>query len=160
MSAPRREYGFSFLEIMVAVLVLAICAVPMGEAIRNGVTASSIAAAKARELRCVKNTMETVLAEPYQSLYEAAAGKDQPAAFTMPAAFPMPADGSCDRPPLISIARYEYEDGGTEVWLDGNPNATTAQLESPLLYITVAAANGDTVVAANGAYPLTTLVAR
>lgn len=137
---------------MVAVLVLAICAVPMGEAIRNGVNASSVAAAKARELRCIKNTMETVLAEPYQSLYAVAAGKDQPATFPMPATFAAPADGSCDLPPLVSIARYEFEDGGTEVWLDGNPSATSAQLESPLLYITVAAANGG--------YSFTTLVAR
>lgn len=137
---------------MVAVLVLAICAVPMGEAIRNGVNASSIAAAKARELRCIKNTMETVLAEPYQSLYAAAAGKDQPANFAMPATFAAPADGSCDLAPLVSIARYEFEDGGAEVWLDGNPSATGAQLESPLLYITVAAANDG--------YSFTTLVAR
>ena len=141
---------------MVALLLLAVCALPMGDAIRNGITAASIAAAKARELRCIKNTMETVLAEPYQSLYAAAGSraqpvtKDQSATFPMPAVFPMPADSSCDTPPLVSIARYEYEDGGAEVWLDGN--ATDAQLESPLLYITVAAANG--------AYAFTTLVAR
>jgi prepilin-type N-terminal cleavage/methylation domain-containing protein len=152
LNAAARQHGFSFIEIMVAVLVLAICAVPMGDAIRNGVNASSIAAAKARELRCIKNTMETVLAEPYQSLYAAAGGKDQPATFPMPAVFPMPLDGSCDTAPLVSIARYEYEDGGTEVWLDGNPSATPAQLESPLLYISVAAANGG--------YAFTTLVAR
>lgn len=152
MNARGRERGFSFLEIIVAVMVLAICAVPMLDAIRNGVSASSIASAKARELRCIKNTMETVLAEPYQSLYAAAAGRDQPAVFPMPATFSAPADGSCDAPPRISIARYEFEDGGTEVWLDGNPGATSAQLESPLLYVTVAAANGG--------YAFTTLVAR
>jgi prepilin-type N-terminal cleavage/methylation domain-containing protein len=153
LNAAGRQHGFSFVEIMVAVLLLAICAVPMGDAIRNGITASSIAGAKARELRCIKNTMETVLAEPYQSLYAAAGGKDQPATFPMPAVFAMPVDGSCDTPPRVSIARFELDYGSNvEVWLDNNPTASSAQLESPLLYITVAAANGG--------YSFTTLVAR
>jgi prepilin-type N-terminal cleavage/methylation domain-containing protein len=145
LNAARRQHGFSFVEIMVAVLLLAICAVPMGDAIRNGITASSIAAAKARELRCIKNTMETVLAEPYQSLYAAAAGKDQLAAL------PLAADASCDAAPRVSIARYERENGAAEVWLDGNVNPGDPRLESPLLYITVAA---------KGGYSFTTLVAR
>lgn len=152
MIGVARQRGFSFIEVIVAMLVLAICVVPMFDAIRNGVSASSIAAEKARELRCIKNTMETVLAEPYQILYDAAAGRDKAAVFSMPATFTVPVDGSCDAPPRVSIARYEFEDGGTEVWLDANPNATNAQLESPLLYITVSAANGG--------YAFTTLVAR
>ena len=129
---------------MVAVVLLAICAVPMGDAIRNGLAASSIGAAKARELRCIKNTMEIVLAESYLSLYAAARGKGQTAAFAVPAA------ASCETAPLVSIAYYERENGQSEVFLDAN--ASSAQMESPLLHITVAAANGG--------YSFTTLMAR
>jgi prepilin-type N-terminal cleavage/methylation domain-containing protein len=144
LTATVRQRGFSFVEIMVAVVLLAVCAVPMGDAIRNGLAASSIGAAKARELRCIKNTMEIVLAEPYVSLYGAARGKGQPSAFAVPAA------AACETPPLVSIAYYEREYGGSEVFLGAN--ASSAQLESPLLYITVAAANSG--------YSFTTLVAR
>jgi len=72
VTVRAHDAGFSFVEVMVAVLLLAICAVPMMEAIRNGLSVSSAGADKARELRCLKNTMEAVLAEPYQTLWLAA----------------------------------------------------------------------------------------
>jgi len=147
----HRQRGFSYMEILVAVVVLAICALPLGRALRNGVAASSIAAAKARELRCIRNTMELVRAEPYANLYAAAAGIGKPATFTMPGSFSLPADDSCDAPPLVSIARYEPAAGkAIGNWIEGDVG--TAQPESPLLHITVTAAD-------NG-YAFTTLVAR
>ncbi len=69
---------------MVAVVLLAICAVPMGEAIRNGLMATTVGADKARELRCMKNTMETILAEPYPTLWKAARGRDSAADYAFP----------------------------------------------------------------------------
>ena len=129
---------------MVAMLLLAICVLPMSDAIRNGINASAIAAAKARELRCIKNTMESVLAEPYQNLFNLAAGKDTPSAYARPA------DASCDAPPQVFIAWYEHEFGKPPVFLPSGPGALRP--EAPLLYITVAAANDG--------YSLTTLVAR
>lgn len=129
---------------MVAVVLLAICAVPMADAIRNGIAASAIGVDKARELRCMKNTMETVLAEPYPTLWTAARGKDTPAAYTLPA------DASCtDIARQVTIALYEHAAGRSPVFLA--PGAAANQRESALLHVTVASDKG---------YSFTTLVAR
>lgn len=90
MKTTVREQGFSFLEIMVAVLVLAVCVVPMAEAVRNGLSASTIAVDKASDLRCMKNTMETVMAESYQTLWTAAASDGG-------ASYVLPQDDACAR---------------------------------------------------------------
>jgi prepilin-type N-terminal cleavage/methylation domain-containing protein len=146
LKRPAGQHGFSFVEIMVAVLLLAICAVPMGDAIRNGMTAASAAASKARELRCIKNTMETVLAQPYQNLWNAARNQGETAVL------PLPADTACEAPPRLSIVKYEY-DAGLKKLVKLVASASPERLESPLLYISVAASN-------DGGYALTTLVAR
>jgi prepilin-type N-terminal cleavage/methylation domain-containing protein len=88
LNAAFRQQGFSFVEIMVAVVLLAVCAVPMGEAIRNGIAAATVGMDKARELRCMKNTMETILAAPYQTLWDASV-KDSGASY------PLPDDAAC-----------------------------------------------------------------
>jgi hypothetical protein len=132
------------MEIMIAVLLLAICAVPMGEAIRNGIAASTVADTRARELRCVKNTMETVLATPYQTLWNAAPGQGT----LVPLALPL--DAACDNAPPVSVARVEY-DSATKKLLPLDAAITGERLESPLLYVSVGAKNG---------YAFTTLVAR
>jgi len=132
------------MEIMIAVLLLAICAVPMGEAIRNGVSASGAADARARELRCVKNTMETVLATPYQTLWNAAPGQGT----AVPLALPL--DAACVQAPPVTVARVEY-DSATKKLIALDTALTGERLESPLLYVSVGAKNG---------YVFTTLVAR
>lgn len=91
MNAGARQDGFSYVEIMVAVLLLAICAVPMADAIRNGLMASNVGMDKVRELRCMKNTMEIILAEPYQTLWEVAAAPEND-----PVAYALPTDAACD----------------------------------------------------------------
>jgi prepilin-type N-terminal cleavage/methylation domain-containing protein len=145
LNAAAHQHGFSFVEIMVAVLLLAICAAPMGDAIRNGITAASIGAAKARELRCIKNTMETVLAQPYQNLWNAARSAGEAAVL------PLPADASCEAAPRLSVVKYEY-DASAKKLTELPALASADRLESPLLYVTVTAANGG--------YAFTTLVAR
>jgi prepilin-type N-terminal cleavage/methylation domain-containing protein len=138
LNAAVRQHGFSFIEIMVAVLVLAICAVPMGEAIRNGLMASAVGVDKARELRCMKNTMETILAAPYQTLWEASS-KDSGATY------PLPDDASCGGVVrTVSITMAEFS--GT------SPRApTTAERESALLQVTATSNKG---------YSFTTMVSR
>lgn len=112
---------------MVAVVLLAICAVPMGEAIRNGLTASSIGVDKARELRCMKNTMETVLAEPYPTLWAAAKGK------SVLSTYPLPDDPSCEGlARTLYIALYEWT-GQTPAYLASG--ASQVERESAMLYI-------------------------
>ena len=144
MKAPPCQHGFSFIEIMIAVGLLAICAVPMGEAIRNSIAASSIVAGKARELRCVKNTMETVLATPYQTLWNAAPGQG------VAVDLALAPDAACDSAPLITVARVEF-DNTTKKLIPLDAAATGERLESPLLYVSVGARDG---------YAFTTLVAR
>jgi prepilin-type N-terminal cleavage/methylation domain-containing protein len=146
LNAVRRQHGFSLVEIMVAVLLLAICAVPMGNAIRNGIAASGTASDKARELRCMKNMMETILAEPFYKLSDAALGISQPSSYSLPA------DGTC---PVRQVFIAPYEDelgsgaGKDPVFVSLNDEA---RRELALLYITVAAPNGG--------YAFTTLVSR
>lgn len=64
--------GFAYAEIMIAAVILALCAVPAANAIKNGIDAGQAGAAKTVELQCVRNLMETVMAEPYGSLNAAA----------------------------------------------------------------------------------------
>jgi prepilin-type N-terminal cleavage/methylation domain-containing protein len=138
-----RQHGFSLVEVMVAVAILAICVLPLAEALRNGLAAPSVAAGKARELRCMKDTMETVLAQPYYLLAGAAAGKDTASTYSLPQ------DATC---PLrnVFIAKYEDEYSKDPVFLDASAGA--ARLDAALLYITVSSP-------ASG-YSFTTLVAR
>lgn len=115
------------MEIMVAVVLLAICAVPMGEAIRHGLTASTIGVDQARELRCMKNTMETILAEPYPTLWAAAKGKD------ILSTYQLPEDPSCaGLTRQLYIALYAWT-GQVPSYLA--PTASQAERESALLHI-------------------------
>ena len=142
MTARTRSKGFSFVEVMVAVVLLAVCAIPMMEAIRNGLSVSNASADKARELRCLKNTMEAVLAEPYQTLW-LAASQDNGASYALPE------DASCTdvaRQLVISLCE---QSGTTTVFL--TPGTAQNRRESAMLHI---------ALSANGGYSFTTLVAR
>jgi prepilin-type N-terminal cleavage/methylation domain-containing protein len=138
LKSAVRQHGFSFVEIMVAVVLLAVCAVPMGEAIRNGIAAASVGADKARELRCMKNTMETILAAPYQTLWEASM-KDGGISY------PLPEDAACaDVVRTVSITMKEFS--GT------TPRTPTAsERETALLQVSAASDKG---------YSFTTMVSR
>lgn len=59
---------------MVAVLLLALCALPAANAIKNGLNAADAAPARAAALRCMRDKMEAVLAEPYANLLAARNG--------------------------------------------------------------------------------------
>jgi len=142
VSARLRQQGFSFVEIMVAVLLLAICALPMMEAIRNGLTVSKAGVDKARELRCMKNTMETILAEPYQTLWTAAS-KDNAASYVLPD------DAACEgvvRQLAISLCE---QSGASTVFLA--PGSAANRREAAMLHIALSSDKG---------YSFTTLVAR
>lgn len=123
---------------MVAVVLLAVCAVPMGEAIRNGIAAPTVGMDKARELRCMKNTMETILAAPYQILWEASM-KDGGVTY------PLPEDTACANiVRTVSITMAEFS-GAT-------PQAPAAsERETALLQVTANSSKG---------YRFTTMVSR
>jgi prepilin-type N-terminal cleavage/methylation domain-containing protein len=145
LNAAARQHGFSFVEIMVALVLLAICIMPMGEAIRNGLRASTFGVDKARELRCMRHTMETVLAEPFQKLSLAARNRGTPSGY------PLAPDAVCAGiARTVSINWYEREAGKGEVFLASD--ADPRRLEDAMLYVTVSSGEGG--------YAFTRLVTR
>nr|WP_267498716.1 prepilin-type N-terminal cleavage/methylation domain-containing protein [Massilia sp. IC2-278] len=137
-----RQHGFSFMEVMVAVLVLAICAVPMMDALTNGLMVSAASVDKARELRCMKNTMEAILAEPYQTLWLAAAQDNA-------ASYALPADAACagvTRQLVISLCE---QTGTNTVFLTSG--SAQNRREAAMLHIALSSDKG---------YSFTTMVAR
>ena len=122
--------GFAYVEIMVAVLLLALCALPAANAIQNALAAADVVPAKAIELRCMRDTMETVLAEPYARLLAAQKG-------TAPTAYSAAAgDGCIERKVFIGV----YQQNG-----NGDTATSTALLRVD-------------VVSAQTNYSFTTLV--
>jgi len=100
----RRQAGFAYAEVMIAALILALCAVPAANAIKNGLDAATVGQSKAAELRCVRNLMETVLAEPYFNLNAAA----EAATSDGVTSYSLPRDGACDvRTVRITLHRFE-----------------------------------------------------
>jgi Tfp pilus assembly protein PilV len=93
--APRP--GFAYIEVLIAVLLLALCALPAANAIQNGLSAASAAPSRAKALRCMRDKMEAVLAEPYDKLLAAQNG-NQPVG-----AYSEAANGGC-------VARKVYID--------------------------------------------------
>lgn len=117
--------GFSYVEVLVAVALLALCAVPLADAVRNGLNAAGIGEAKALELRCMKNTMETVLAEPFDTLWNAASGNNVASAYSQPAG-----NGCGSRD--VFIAKYEHRiNSAPKVLSAGDPG------DDALLLVTV-----------------------
>ena len=102
MPVMRSAAGFAYVEILVAVLLLALCALPAANAVRNGLTAADVVPARLAELRCMRDMMETVLAEPYEKLLLAENGNRQ-------STYSKPKDGRCiERQVYIGI----YEQTG------------------------------------------------
>ena len=74
MPLPRSA-GFSYVGVLLAIMLLALCAAPAADAVRNAAAAPGVSASQLRWLLCLKSQMEVVMAEPYQNLLVAAAGR-------------------------------------------------------------------------------------
>jgi hypothetical protein len=142
--AARRAYGFAYLEVLIAALILAVCAAPAADAIRNGLAAGPVGSAKAAELRCARNRMEAVLAEPFVNLFNAS-GTDS---------YSLPADATC----LARVVTIR------QMWFDGASltplpaNASTERQELALLLVKVVLV--DTAANYTSAYTFSTVVSR
>ena len=117
----RGSPGFSYVEVLVALVLLAIGIVPATDAVRYSLAAPQMAQAAIQSLQCVKNHMEKILAEPYQNLANAAGLIT--AASTV---YSLPADAQC-------AARNVYLSFYTP-----GPTAGFVAINSGLLYVTVA----------------------
>lgn len=137
-----RQTGFSYIEVILAVLLMTVCLVPALDALRNAIGSPLMAQGSAQGLVCVRNLMEQVVAEPYRNLLLAAGGNTVPAA-----AYSLVADAACPAR-NVTIAMYDPTRAPAFVASD-----------SGLLYITVAAQN-TSVTPATTFFSLTTLVAR
>ena len=132
------DAGFAYVEVLVAALMVALLAMPAADAIKNGIDANRVSQTKAVELRCVRNLMETVLAEPYLSLNQAAGT----------AKYNLAADGTCgDR--TVTIARRLFDGANLT---DLAPNASDVQQQTALLMVRVSMDKSD--------YAFSTVVAR
>lgn len=142
MRAPAA--GLSYIEVMVALVLLAICALPAADAIRSALRATEAGTVQARELRCLKNRMENVVAESYDDLWKAVEGQNTPSSYSLPAdAGP---NGECGVR-NVYISKYVHHFGAAGQVLEADNLA-----EDTLLLVTVSGAGGS--------YPLTTLVDR
>ena len=135
----RRSGGFTLLEAVIAMMLLAVCLLPAASALRDAAAAPSVAAGAARTLDCVSSLMETVLAEPYNRLLSLATTGDA-------SAYPVAPDPTCPAR-TVRIARY-----GTNSTRAIGPGAP----DDFLLYVSVALADP----AAGNPYTLVTLVSR
>lgn len=140
---PRRgriAHGFSLVEIVAAMVLLAACLVPAANALRAGLAVPEVAADAGSRLGCVKAVMEEVMAESYVKLYAAARAR------TVATSYSRAQTSTC---PAIAVYLTSY-------------NATTAAFyaggtDTDLLYVRVRLA--DAALGTAGAYTLTSLVA-
>lgn len=129
---------------MIAALILALCAVPAANALRNGLTAADAGPARAAQLQCVRNRMEAVLAEPYLNQNAVA----EAILLKLPTpTYNLPKDATCDAR-TVDITLQQFD--GSKL----TPVTTTVdeQRKMALLKIRVSMDNAD--------YAFTTVVAR
>jgi hypothetical protein len=140
----RRASGFAYLEVLIAALILAVCAAPAADAIRNGLAVGPAGSAKAAELRCARNRMEAVLAEPFVNLLNAAGTEN----------YSLPADATCLKR-KVTIR---------QMWFDGASltplpvNASTERQDLALLLVKVALVDDSTGYISD--YTFSTVVSR
>ena len=135
---PARAAGFTMVEALLAISLLAICLVPAANALRGAVQAPAVGAGAAHNLECVSTLMETVLAEPYARLQSLATSSGV-------ANYPSD-DPNC---PARSVTIWRYGNDNTgKIGAGGTSNF--------LLYVSVALKTP----ADGNPYTLTTLVAR
>jgi Tfp pilus assembly protein PilV len=135
----RRQFqGISYIEVLVALVLLAVCLVPAMDAMRNASATPAVTRQGTQALACVKSRMESVAAEPYQNLLNAAGE------VTSLSAYSLPKDSSCPAR-AVMIARYNP---------DSFPYYMAA--DTGLLYISVSIPGPS----GEQSMPLVTMVAR
>lgn len=119
MNHRTRQSGLTYIEVLVATILLAIVLVPAIEALHTGLLGSRVQATILSERYSALARMESVLAEPFATLVTAAgvAGDSKtPTSYSDPA-------GPADRV-LVYIALYDADnaDGDNDVFTVPDPN--------------------------------------
>jgi type II secretory pathway pseudopilin PulG len=132
-----RAEGFSYIEVLLAMILLAVCLVPAMDAVRNASAAPQVSLNGAAALACLKARMEEVAAEPYQNLLESY--------LSARPSYSLAKDVPCPFQRDVFISPYDP---------DGSPPFRSA--DTGLLYVSVSTPASDWA----SAMSLTTLVAR
>ena len=120
----RRQEGFSYVEVLVAVVLIAVCLVPAIQALQTGILGASVQEERVADHYALQAKMEEVLADSFGALDTAglAAGN--------PAAPPNPTPPYSASPLLVYIARFDADDA------DGDGLAHTGA-EDDILWVRV-----------------------
>ncbi|MEH6503307.1 MAG: type II secretion system protein [Cycloclasticus sp.] len=111
----KRHHGFSYIEVMVAVFILAVAIVPAMEALQSGIQGADIHESLTHQHYAVNKRMEELMAEPYGPLLsaaEAATNATTPTSFSDPAA---PADRV-----VVLLSLYDAGDDDPFTIIDSN----------------------------------------
>lgn len=106
-----RQSGFSYVEVIVATLLIAIMLVPALEAMQSGIQGSAIHASLADEHYRLGGKMEQTLARPFAELLAAADAVADPAV-----AIPSPYSDDAATPArrLVFLARYDGDNADAD----------------------------------------------
>lgn len=124
------QAGFSYLEVLIATLLISVALVPMMDALTPGLQGSEIHRQSAQIHYTLVGKMESVLAEPFSNLDTAATAAG---AYTNPSTF---SDTGASIPHLVFIWRYDVDNAD----LDGN---VFTGGEDDLLWVKVVAQGTD-----------------
>lgn len=100
----RRQEGFSYVEVLVAVVLIAVCLVPAIQALQTGILGASVQEELVSDHYALQAKMEEVLAESFGALDAAGLAAGNPAASHNPTP---PYSAS---PFTVYIARFDADD--------------------------------------------------
>lgn len=126
----RRQSGMTYIEALLAVLVLSVCLVPGLQALRDNLAQGPALQNHHQDLECVKHALEKTLAEPYDNLLPAANSLHSAGTFSNPS-YVLPADANCASARNVYILRYNP--------FVSDPFATTS---NDMLYVRAEIAKG------------------
>ncbi len=122
MSGRPRSAGFSYLEVLVATVVLAIALVPAVEALRHGILGAAVHERVVAQRHHASGLLEEVLAEPFSALAAAAT----PTAGT-PTAYSDPV-GTPERR-LVYLRLYDADDDDNDPFSNPEPDLLWVRVE-------------------------------
>lgn len=72
LSKPHKQHGFSYVEVLVAMFIIALAVAPAMNALQSGIQGAGIHQHNTRQYYALLSRMETMMAESYDSLLLAA----------------------------------------------------------------------------------------
>lgn len=126
-----RQAGFSYIEVLVATVLVVVTLVPAMDALRPGLEGSALHKQRTEEHYAIFGKMEEVLVEPFTSLDSAAFAAG---AASTPTAYSDVSSGGLTR--NVFIWRYDIDDA------DGDADVFTGG-EDDLLWVSVSLSGSD-----------------